>query len=114
MPRASAFPVPTTSPFRSAGPRSAAGFASRPILVALVLGAMVFITVFGDRGLIRLVGLAGDLAALTAATDRLADENRQLAAEITALRHDPRALEAAARRELGLVGPDELVFEFAE
>ncbi len=75
---------------------------------------MTFVTVFGERGLVRLVGLASDLAALSAASDRLASENRKLAAEIAALRRDPHALEAAARRELGLVAPGELVFEFAE
>ncbi len=91
-----------------------AGFLTRPLLVALVLGTMALVTVFGDRGLIRLVGLARDLAALTAATDHLADENRRLSAEIAALRSDPRALEAAARRDLGLVAPDELIFEFSE
>jgi cell division protein FtsB len=80
----------------------------------LVLAAMALFTAFGDRGLVRLVGLARDLAALGASTDRLAEENRRLAAEVERLRESPRALEAAARRELGLVGPDELVFEFPE
>lgn len=96
------------------GWRPRGGLVSRPLLVALVLGAMAFATAFGERGLVRLVGLTRDLDVLTGATARLADENGRLAAEIASLRQDPRALEAAARRDLGLVAPDERVFEFPE
>ncbi len=90
------------------------GLVSRPLLVALLLGVMALATAFGERGLVRLVGLTRDLDALVGATARLAEENRRLAAEIASLRQNPRALEAAARRDLGLVAPDELVFEFPE
>lgn len=97
-----------------AGPTPGRRLVGGPLLAALVLGAMGLVTVFGERGLVRMVALSRDLAALTAATARLAEENRRLSAEIAGLRQDPRALEAAARRDLGLIGPDELVFEFRE
>ncbi|HEY8368631.1 MAG TPA: septum formation initiator family protein [Thermodesulfobacteriota bacterium] len=89
-------------------------FSIRVVLAGLVLAGMGVATVFGDRGLLRMLALERDLAAVQAATDRLAEENRRLAAAIARLRDDPRALEAAARRDLGLVAPDEIVFEFPE
>lgn len=84
------------------------------VLAGLLLAGMGLATVFGDRGLIRMLALERDLAAVQAATDRLAEQNRRLAAAVARLRDDPRALEAAARRDLGLVAPDEIVFEFPE
>lgn len=86
----------------------------RAIAAAALLLGMALATVFGERGLVRLFALERDLAAVRAATARLADENRRLSAAILRLRDDPRALEAAARRDLGLVAPDEIVFEFPE
>ncbi len=89
-------------------------FPVRATLAGALLVAMGLVTAFGDRGLVRLVALRRDLGAVQAATDRLAEENRRLAAAAERLRDDPRALEAAARRDLGLVAPDEIVFEFPE
>lgn len=96
---------------RMRGPRP---FAVRASLALLLLLAMGLATALGDRGLLRLFALERDLAAVTAAIDRLADENRRLSAAIVRLRDDPRALETAARHDLGLVAPDEIVFEFPE
>lgn len=86
----------------------------RAALAGLLLVGMGLATAVGDRGLVRMLALERDLAAVQAATDRLAEENRRLAAAVARLRDDPRALEAAARRDLGLVAPDEIVFEFPE
>jgi cell division protein FtsB len=104
----------TMRPLNSASRRRPSRRLPLRLVPVLILAAMALFTTFGDRGLVRLVALARDLAALGAATDRLAEENRRLAAEAERLRESPRALEAEARRELGLVGPDELVFEFPE
>jgi cell division protein FtsB len=86
----------------------------RTAAAAAVLVAMVLGIVLGDRGVGRLVALSRDLIRLEAAVGKLADDNRRLAAEAARLRDDPRELEAVARRELGLVAPGEVVFEFAE
>lgn len=87
---------------------------TRALLAGALLVAMALATAMGDRGLVRLIELQRDLARVTAATDRLAEENRRLSAAIVRLRNDPHALEAAARRDLGLVAPDEIAFEFPE
>lgn len=42
--------------------------------------------------------------------DRLRRENRRMRSQARRLREDPAAIEAIARRELGLIRPGEIVF----
>lgn len=51
------------------------------------------------------------LGALLQSNLQLAAQNRRLLREIQRLRQDPRAIERAARDELGLVGATDLVLE---
>lgn len=85
--------------------RKAATLASIIALVALIVGAL-----FGDRGLLHLLDQRQRAEALAHEIEELKAENAQLAAEIAALRSDPRAIERIAREELGLVRPGETVF----
>jgi cell division protein FtsB len=79
------------------------------ILVVLVLAV---VSVVGNRGLIRLYHLRQEQAALEREIDQLGAANAGLAEEVRAMRTDPSRLEAIAREDLGLVKPNELVFEF--
>jgi cell division protein FtsB len=74
-------------------------------LVALVVGSF-----FGDRGFLRMVAQRERTESLRQQIDELRSENGRLAAEITALKSDPRAVEKLAREELGLARPGETVF----
>jgi cell division protein FtsB len=78
-------------------------------IVALVLGAL-----FGDRGILHLVEKRRRASTMEQEIARLEGENQHLAAQIQALRTDPRAVEAIAREELGLAHPHETVFLIQE
>lgn len=85
--------------------RKALTLASVIAVVALVTGSL-----FGDRGFLHLVGQQRRAEALAREIEELRAENGRLAAEIAALRSDPRAIERLAREELGLAAPGETVF----
>jgi cell division protein FtsL len=74
-------------------------------LIALAVGS-----VFGDRGILSMVGEREKIEALRGELDALRTENARLSAEITDLRQNPRAIERLAREQLGLARPDETVF----
>jgi cell division protein FtsB len=89
--------------------RKAATLASIILVVALVVGSL-----FGARGFLQLVRQQRRAEALAREIEELRMENRRLAAEIAALRSDPRAIERLAREELGLSRPGETVFLIRE
>lgn len=77
------------------------------VFAALVLAAA---SAMAEGGFRRYVRLSNDVRALKDRNQRLSDDNTRLRQEVDALRSDPRALERAAREELGLVKPGEIVF----
>jgi cell division protein FtsB len=85
------------------------GLGTAIALIALTVGS-----VFGDRGILNLVGKRRQVEALREELDGLRAENARLSSEITALRTSPRAIERLAREELGLARPDETVFLIRE
>jgi cell division protein FtsB len=78
-------------------------------LIALSVGS-----VFGDRGILNLVGKRRQVEALRGELEGLRAENARLSSEIAALRTSPRAIERLAREQLGLARPDETVFLIRE
>ncbi len=72
-------------------------------------GLLAAISTVDARGFRRYVALKQELAQLSARNLDLSERNRQMARELDALRTDPRALERAAREELGFVKPGEIV-----
>jgi cell division protein FtsB len=89
--------------------RKAAALASIIALIALVVGSL-----FGDRGMLQLVAQRERAEALQRQIEELRAENVALAADITALKSDPRAIERLAREELGLARPGETEFVIRE
>jgi cell division protein FtsB len=89
--------------------RKAATLASILAFVALVVGSL-----FGDGGILQVLAQRERSAALQRQIEDLRLENGRLAAEISALRRDPRAVERIAREELGLARPGETVFVIRE
>src|SRR5579871_1880077 len=78
--------------------------------VAVALGWLPY-QAYGQSGLARLVKLRGELRALEAESAALRSSNARLRAEVARYEEDPAAAyERAAREQLGLVKPGEIVF----
>ena len=76
----------------------------------VVLGVTLMIeSFFGSRGLAALFDARRQHTALASDLERLRSENARLRAEAQRLREDPRAIEEAARRDLGYSAPGEKV-----
>lgn len=75
------------------------------LTVALIVNALV-----GDDGLTELLRVRRQQADLAAALESARARNARLRQETQRLKTDPRAIEEAARRELGLMRRDELLF----
>ena len=85
---------------------------SRLVLAAILLLLLVAASLMGERGLIHLYQLHRTRATLIQEVEQLTAANTALEKEVRALRSDPGRVEAIAREELGLVKPEELVYEF--
>ena len=89
--------------------RKAATLASLCALIALLVGSL-----FGDRGILHLMAQRERAERLQREIEEMRAENGRLAAEIDALRRDPRAIERLAREQLGLARAGEVVFLIRE
>ena len=80
------------------------------LLVIVLLITIVALQVriwSADDGWAALQQLKHQVAVLDEQLKRQQQENAQLQQKIDAIRHDPQALEALARRDLGMLMPDE-------
>lgn len=78
------------------------------VLVVLLLG----FALFGDRGVLKVYKAYLQKTELEQKITDLEKSNTELRKEIDALRSDLKAVERIARRELGMVRPDELIYQF--
>ena len=84
------------------------------VIPAGCLAFILFFTVFGDKGLLRIIELRQDKHKIEA---RLADsrtDNEKLKREIVALKSDRRYLESIARKDFGLVRSNEVIYQFPQ
>ncbi len=70
------------------------------------------IVLFGEAGLVSAYKESQENARLEARIDSLQRENAKLLHDIESVDKSSRKLEYVIRRNLSLVGPDEIVFEF--
>lgn len=75
----------------------------------VVVGLLAF---FGDKGVVHLLRLKRELARIQERTQKIEEENRKLREEARRLREERRYIEEIARRELGMVKEDEIVYQF--
>lgn len=73
---------------------------------------ILYFTVFGERGLLRINHLHRDRDEMQQRYLELKRENDKLKREITALQSDRRYLESIARRDFGLVRSNEVIYQF--
>ena len=83
-----------------------------PVSILCITAAVVPYWVWSDNGLPKLGRLRADRDAVRDKSSRLELEIRQMQAEVERIKSDPRAVERAARDELGLVRQTEVVFQF--
>lgn len=75
----------------------------------LLTVAMFLLAVFNEKGVLQVHAQATKLSTIQTDIEKLDAENKQLSAEIQALRSDPATIEKLAREELKLVKPGEIV-----
>jgi cell division protein FtsB len=85
------------------------------LVVGLVLAGMavfLLVGIVGDGGLIDYYRLRNQGQALVAVNDEVGLQNLELYRVIERLSGDLHYIETVARRELGMVAPEEFIFKF--
>lgn len=84
------------------------------LILCLVAGLLLAYLSFGQNGLVDLVKMRTEREKNVTTLKDLREKNRLLASEIVRLREDPKYFESVARRELGLVRENEIIFRIKE
>ena len=84
-------------------------------LIAAAMGALGYLILGGDRGVITMVSLYSQIRHLEKDTARLSEENRLMVKELARLRAGgSESLDLRVREVLGLVQDGEKVYRFVE
>ena len=84
------------------------------LIPAACLAFILFFTVFGERGLLRIYEMKQEKQRIDVKVADLKLENQKLRLSIEALQSDRHHLERIARKELGLVRPNEIIYQFSQ
>jgi cell division protein FtsB len=68
----------------------------------------------GERGFFEVYQFSRHLKHVESRLRALEEENERLRRQVTGLRSDPAQVEKLAREDLGLVRPDEIIFEILD
>ena len=82
------------------------------LIPAACLAFILFFTVFGERGLLRIYEMKQEKQRIEHSVAELRLDNQKLRLSIEALHSDRHQLERIARKELGLVRPNEIIYQF--
>ncbi len=82
-------------------------------LVTLGLAILAF-ALFGDQGWREVRRLRAERDQLSAEIQRLTQRQEELRRQVAGLKSDPRAIEARARADLGMIKPGETVYLLPE
>lgn len=82
------------------------------IIFLCFLGLLLLLSLLGDRSLVQLYRMVQVKADLERQIVDLKEENALLEQEVKAMHHFPSRAEEIARRDLGLVRPGEIVYQF--
>jgi cell division protein FtsB len=77
----------------------------------LVLLSLIMFIIFGENGLTDLNRLTTERDSLFKKNAELVQKNLSLHREIERLKNDPEYVENVARKELGVIGKDEVIFK---
>jgi cell division protein FtsB len=81
-------------------------------ITVLFLGLIVAWLAFGDRGFIHLYRMEKERQAYVERIHILEEENQKLLEQINKLRSDEEYIESEARKELGLLKENEVIYRF--
>ena len=87
---------------------------SQGILISiaiLLFAALFFFTIVSEHGLADLIFLKQEQRKLVEKSEQLTRQNLSLGIEIDRLKHDPAYIENIARKELGMIGEDEVILK---
>ncbi len=82
------------------------------LIPAGCIAFILYFTIFGERGLLRIYHLNREKQDVQRRLDTLKDENLKLVREVDALKNDRRYLESIARRDFGMVRKNEVIYQF--
>ncbi len=87
------------------------------IKIGLLVGILLLVAYFGrialgDHGWLELNRKKQRLETIEAANSAIEDENLRLYRRVNRLKNDPEYLEYIIRRELSVIGEDQIVFKF--
>jgi len=80
-------------------------------LMTALLGALLYLLVAGDGGLLSLWDQAGEVQRLKEENEKLAERNRILSAELEDLRSGLEGIEGLARDRLGMIREGEEFYQ---
>lgn len=80
-------------------------------IAILILAALFFFIIVSDHGLADLIFLKKERSKLAQENERIMRENLSISIEIDRLKHDPDYIENVARKELGMIGEDEVIIK---
>ena len=89
------------------------GFLKSSFITLLFLALIVAWLGFGERGFIHLYRMEKERQAYLARIRHLEKQNQQLLGQIDQLRTDKDYIESVARRELGLVKDNEIIYKIS-
>ena len=81
------------------------------VLAIVSMFLMLLFIVFGENGLSDLSKIKKQKENLSRKNEELKKENISFYREIERLKHDPRYVEDVARKELGVIGKDEVIIK---
>lgn len=85
-----------------------------PLLAAVVLVAVAAFAVFGDNGLLDVYKMRKERDGILAYNTAIEAENKGLEEQIALLKTDKRYIGRIARKELGMLGKNEMIYRFEE
>ena len=89
----------------------------RKVLAALLIGIILLVwyfIFFGEKGVLKIIRLKRERDRIISDINSMQEENKRLQEEIIRLREDSRYLESVARRDLGLIKENEILFIFED
>jgi len=78
----------------------------------LILFSFFIIVIFGDQGIKDIFVLYKQKQQLINENSKIEQQNQLLFRIVDRLKHDPKYIENIARKELGMIGKNELIFKF--
>ena len=80
-------------------------------IAILLLAALFFFIIVSEHGLADLIFLKQERRKLVEKSQQLTQQNLSISVEIDRLKHDPAYIENIARKELGMIGEDEVILK---